>query len=240
MVLWLLVVFDGYDLIVYGTVKTTLMAEWDLSQAAAGTVGSSAFLGMMIGAITAGRLSDTLGRRRSVVWCAVLFTVTTVLCGVVDGPVLFSVLRFIAGLGLGGLVPAANALAAGLVPANRRALVATLMMSGVPIGGSLAALVGIPVIGSAPLGIDGWRWMFFIPLVCLVVLVPLTIALVPESLDRRLAGSPPRTRRRPPGRSRGSARCCVRACSWSRCCSRSRPWARCSPGTDWAPSCRTS
>ncbi|MFI7496561.1 hypothetical protein ACH9D2_17825 [Kocuria sp. M4R2S49] len=58
LVCWLLIVFDGYDLIVFGTVKPALMEEWDVSQATAGTVGSSAFLGMMIGAVFAGRLSD--------------------------------------------------------------------------------------------------------------------------------------------------------------------------------------
>lgn len=189
VVLWLLVVFDGYDLIVYGTVKPTLMAEWGLSQAVAGTLGSTAFLGMMIGAIAAGRLSDSLGRKRAVVWSTVLFTVATVLCGVVDDPFLFGALRLIAGLGLGGLVPSANALAAGLVSPHRRALIATVMMSGVPLGGSLAALVGLGVIPATPLGVAGWRWMFFIPLVCLIVLVPLTLRLVPESVDQRLAAA---------------------------------------------------
>lgn len=186
MVLWLLVVSDGFDLIVHGTVQSTLMREWGMSQATAGTVDSAAFLGMMIGAIAAGRLSDSLGRRRAVVWSTVLFSLATVLCGVVDGPVLFGLLRFVAGLGLGALVPSANALAADLV-SPRRALAATMMTSGVPIGGSLAALVGLGVIKTAPLGIEGWRWMSFIPLVCLVVLVPLALRLVPESLDRQLA-----------------------------------------------------
>lgn len=158
-----------------------------MSQETAGTVGSAAFLGMMIGAVAAGRLSDSLGRKRAVVWSTVLFTVATVLCGVVDGPLWFAVLRFVAGVGLGGLVPSANALAAGLVPPGRRALAATLMMSGVPLGGSLAALVGLGLIPAAPLGVAGWRWMFFLPLVCLVVFVPLTLRFVPESLDRRLA-----------------------------------------------------
>lgn len=53
---WLLVVFDGYDLIVYGTVQSSLLAidDWGLTPATMGTIGSLAFVGMMIGALGAG------------------------------------------------------------------------------------------------------------------------------------------------------------------------------------------
>ena len=61
LVCWLLVVFDGYDLIVDGTVQGSLISDtgWGLTKATAGTIGSMAFVGMMIGAVFAGRMSDT-------------------------------------------------------------------------------------------------------------------------------------------------------------------------------------
>jgi AAHS family benzoate transporter-like MFS transporter len=82
LVCWLLVVFDGYDLIVYGTVQSSLVSDtgWGLTKATAGTIGSMAFLGMMIGAIFAGRMADSWGRRRTILGCAVVFSVFTVLC----------------------------------------------------------------------------------------------------------------------------------------------------------------
>ena len=58
LVCWLFVVFDGYDLIVYGNVISSLQREWGIGTATAGTLGSLAFVGMMIGAVLAGRLSD--------------------------------------------------------------------------------------------------------------------------------------------------------------------------------------
>lgn len=128
IVCWLLIVFDGYDLIVYGTVKPPLIEAWGMSQSAAGTVGSAAFLGMMIGAIFAGRLSDGLGRRTTVLLCTLVFSVATVACAFATDPVIFGALRLIAGLGLGGLVPSANALTADLVDARWRSTMATLMM----------------------------------------------------------------------------------------------------------------
>ena len=166
IVCWLFVVFDGYDLIVYGNVISSLQGEWGISASTAGTLGSLAFVGMMIGAVLAGRLSDAIGRKNAVIGCVVVLSVFTALCAVAPGPVIFGLLRLVAGIGLGGLVPTSNALAAELVPDKWRAAVATMMMSGVPIGGSIAALIGIPVIPNW-----GWRPMFAFALIPLLVLV---------------------------------------------------------------------
>jgi AAHS family benzoate transporter-like MFS transporter len=179
LVCWLLVVFDGYDLIVYGTVQSSLISEtgWGLSKATAGTIGSMAFVGMMIGAIFAGRMADSWGRRRTILGCAVVFSLFTILCAFAPNAPLFGVLRLLAGVGLGGLVPSANALVAELVPAKWRSTIATLMMSGVPIGGSIAALVGIQLIPAF-----GWESMFLVAVLALLVVVPLGLKFLPETL----------------------------------------------------------
>lgn len=179
LVCWLLVVFDGYDLIVYGTVQSSLISEtgWGLTKATAGTIGSMAFLGMMIGAIFAGRMADSWGRRRTILGCAVVFSVFTVLCAFAPNAAIFGILRLLAGIGLGGLVPSANALVAELVPTKWRSTIATLMMSGVPIGGSIAALVGIQLIPAF-----GWQSMFLVAVLALVIVVPLGLKYLPETL----------------------------------------------------------
>ena len=178
-VCWLLVVFDGYDLIVYGTVQSSLISEtgWGLTKATAGTIGSMAFVGMMIGAIFAGRMADSWGRRRTILGCAVVFSVFTVLCAFAPNAAVFGALRLLAGIGLGGLVPSANALVAELVPTKWRSTIATLMMSGVPIGGSIAALVGIQLIPAF-----GWESMFLVAGLALVIVVPLGLKYLPETL----------------------------------------------------------
>ena len=79
---WLIVVFDGYDLIVYGTTIPHLMEEpgWELSASAAGLIGSLAFAGMLVGALGAGHLADRLGRRRTILWSTLWFSLFTALC----------------------------------------------------------------------------------------------------------------------------------------------------------------
>jgi AAHS family benzoate transporter-like MFS transporter len=174
-----LVVFDGYDLIVYGTVQSALISEtgWGLSKATAGTIGSMAFLGMMIGAIFAGRMADSWGRRRTILGCAIVFSIFTILCAFAPSAAVFGGLRLLAGIGLGGLVPSANALVAELVPTKWRSTIATLMMSGVPIGGSIAALVGIRLIPAF-----GWQSMFLVAVLALLIVVPLGLKYLPETL----------------------------------------------------------
>lgn len=175
---WVVVVFDGYDLIVYGTVLPKLLAEpgWNLTSSSAGLVGSLAFAGMLVGALAAGRLSDSMGRRRTVLVCTAWFSVFTTACAIAWDPVSFGAFRFLAGLGLGGLVPSANALGSEFVSVRNRSLVSTLMMSGVPIGGSLAALIGIPVLPRF-----GWHAMFWFALLGALIVLPLCAKLLPES-----------------------------------------------------------
>jgi AAHS family benzoate transporter-like MFS transporter len=199
---WLVVVFDGYDLIVYGAVVPKLLVEpgWDLTPSTAGTIGSLAFLGMLVGALTAGWVADRLGRRTTVIAATVLFSAATAACALAPSPEMFAVLRLVAGLGLGGVVPSANALVAEFAGPRQRAMTATLMMSGIPIGGSLAALIGIRVIPAW-----GWRPMFALALVGLVVLVPLLLAKLPESAafqrsrQERAARAEAGRAERPPG-----------------------------------------
>jgi len=199
LVCWLLVVFDGYDLIVYGTVQSSLISEtgWGLTKATAGTIGSMAFVGMMIGAIFAGRMADSWGRRRTILGCAIVFSVFTILCAFAPNAPVFGALRLLAGVGLGGLVPSANALVAELVPTKWRSTIATLMMSGVPIGGSVAALVGIQLIPAF-----GWESMFLVAVLALMVVVPLGLKYLPETLAPASAGKAARkgrTLREPSG-----------------------------------------
>lgn len=196
LVCWLLVVFDGYDLIVYGTVQSSLISDtgWGLTKATAGTVGSMAFIGMMIGAIFAGRMSDSWGRRRTIIGCAVVFSVFTILCAFAPNAFIFGALRLLAGIGLGGLVPSANALVAELVPAKWRSTIATLMMSGVPIGGSIAALVGIPLIPAF-----GWPAMFLVAVLALIVVIPLGLRYLPETLPSEEAATEDKAAREPVG-----------------------------------------
>lgn len=180
---WFFVVFDGYDLIVYGTVQAELMEEWNLSAGQAGTVGSTAFLGMVIGAVWIGRLSDRMGRKAAVIGSVIVLSVFTLLCAFAPNPWIFGAFRLLAGVGLGGLVPAVNAMTSDLVPRATMSKWSTVMMSGVPIGGSIAAVLAQFIV---PLHDDwGWRFMFLLALVPIVFGLPIALKVIPS--DREIA-----------------------------------------------------
>lgn len=175
---WFFVVFDGYDLIVYGTVQSALANEWGLGSAQLGTIGSMAFFGMAIGAVFIGRLSDRLGRKVAVIGSVVILSLFTLLCAFAPNPWVFGAFRFIAGLGLGGLVPSVNAMVSDLVPRRTMSAWATVMMSGVPLGGSIAAVLAGPIVTSSEEW--GWRLMFLVALIPLVVGLPLALKVIPS------------------------------------------------------------
>jgi AAHS family benzoate transporter-like MFS transporter len=173
----LIVIYDGYDLIVYGTTIPSLTQEpgWHLTPDGAGHIGSLAFAGMLVGALLGGVVADRLGRRRTILFSVVWFSVFTGVCGWADGPVVFGLLRFLGGLGLGSLVPSANALSAEFVKPKWRSVVATAMMSGVPVGGSIAAAIGLKALPTL-----GWHSLYFLAFSGLVVAAIIFVAL-PES-----------------------------------------------------------
>lgn len=170
----LLLVIDGYDVFVAGTVLPTLIAEWGLTKPQAGALQAWALFGMMFGALILGPLADRIGRKKGVAISFVLFTVSTILTGFATSPEQFKVFRFIAGLGCGGLMPNAVALMNEYAPKRLRGTMVALMFSGYSVGGMVAAGLGIGLIPGF-----GWQPMFFIAAVPLLMF-PLVLWKLPD------------------------------------------------------------
>ncbi|MCJ8509404.1 aromatic acid/H+ symport family MFS transporter [Rhizobium lemnae] len=172
----LLLIVDGYDVFVAGTVLPKLIAEWNLSKPQAGALQAWALFGMMFGALIFGPLADKIGRKKGIALSFILFTTATVATGFATSPDQFKIFRFIAGLGCGGLMPNTVALMNEYAPKRLRGTMVALMFSGYSIGGMVAASLGIAIIPSF-----GWQWMFYVAAIPLVLL-PLILWNLPESL----------------------------------------------------------
>ena len=101
----LIILFDGYDLAINGVALPLLMQEWGLSAVQAGMLASTALGGMMFGAMFFGMLADKIGRKSVIMICIILFSGFTFWGGFASTPTEFGVLRFLAGLGIGGVMP---------------------------------------------------------------------------------------------------------------------------------------
>jgi AAHS family benzoate transporter-like MFS transporter len=172
----LLLIFDGYDLFIFGVVLPSIMQEWGLTPLEAGALGSYALFGMMFGALGFGTLADRIGRKKGIAICFVLFSSATILNGFASSPSEFGIFRFIAGLGCGGLMPNAVALMNEYAPKRLRSTLVAVMFSGYSLGGMLAAGVGIYMLPRF-----GWESMFFAAAVPLLLL-PLILWKLPESV----------------------------------------------------------
>ena len=172
----LIIIFDGYDLVIYGVVLPILMQQWQLDPVTAGALGSTALFGMMIGAMLLGTLSDRFGRKKMIVLCIVLFSGFTALNGFAQTPLQFGVMRFIAGLGIGGVMPNVVALMSEYSPRRIRSTLVAVMFSGYAIGGMLSAVLGIWIVPQF-----GWQVMFYLAVIPLLLL-PLIWTQLPDSV----------------------------------------------------------
>jgi AAHS family benzoate transporter-like MFS transporter len=175
---WLAVFFDGMDVNIYGAVMPHMLddAGLGLTPASAGTIGSWTTFGMLVGALTAGNLTDWLGRRLMLVSSVTLFSIGSAICAVAGGVGLFGSGRFVAGLGLGGLMPLCLAMAMEFAPPRRAALTTGLLMTSYHVGGMAATGLGLTLAPAA-----GWRWVFWAGVLPAVIAVPLLLKLLPES-----------------------------------------------------------
>ena len=171
-------VFDGYDLVVYGTVVSTLLRdpEWALTPAQAGAIGSYALFGMMAGALAAGAVGDFIGRRRLLPASIAWFSVGMGLTALAPSLAWFGVGRFFTGIGIGALVAAAGATVAEFAPPGKRNLYNAIVFAGYPVGGVLASIAALLVLEPF-----GFRTLFWIGALPLVTLLPLALVKLPES-----------------------------------------------------------
>jgi AAHS family benzoate transporter-like MFS transporter len=173
-------VFDGYDLVVYGTVVPTLLRDPNqlgaLSPAQAGALGSYALIGVMVGALTAGVIGDYIGRRKVMLVNIAWFSIGMGATAMTQNLATFGLFRFLTGIGVGALVATAGALVAEFAPAGKRNLLNAIVYSGVPAGGVLAAVVAIALSD-----LVGWRGLFWVGALPIVFLLPLALLKLPES-----------------------------------------------------------
>jgi AAHS family benzoate transporter-like MFS transporter len=177
----LIIIFDGYDLAVVGIALPSIMKDLGVDPTQAGFMVSAALFGMAFGAIFLGTLADRIGRRWSIVVCITLFSVFTAAAGLTRDPMLFAASRFLAGLGIGGVMPNVVAHMTEYAPKKVRATLVTLMFSGYAVGGILAALLGKGLIENY-----GWQSVFFAAALPLL-LIPFILKSVPESMPFLLA-----------------------------------------------------
>ncbi|WP_082220278.1 MFS transporter [Domibacillus robiginosus] len=171
------IAFDGFDIAMYGVGLPVMMTDFGLTSVEAGSIGSYVLVGMMAGAFICGPLADTIGRKKVLAICMFLFSVFTFLSGLAPNAAVFTIMRVMAGIGMGGLMPTVIALMSEYSPKKNRALIVATMYCGYSVGGILAALIGMSIMQDF-----GWRVLYWIGIIPLFTL-PFFLKKFPESLS---------------------------------------------------------
>ena len=179
----LAIIFDGFDIQILGFAIPSLIREWHVARAAFGPVLALGLAGMAVGSPLAGYVGDRFGRRTALIGCVGLFGLATIASSFVDGVAGLAVLRVITGMGAGGALPNAAALAAEFAPLRRRHAAVLLTIVCVPLGGMLGGVIASQVLPAL-----GWRALYMIggalPLAFAIVLW-LALPESPRFLARR-------------------------------------------------------
>lgn len=179
MLCWFAIFAEGYDVGVLGAILPALSTDpvWKLTPLELGAMGSYTVVGMLIGGIFIGTLSELYGRKPLFIACLSLFATCMVLTSMAPTPLWFAISRFIAGLGLGGIIPVAAALTVEYSPKSRKSFNYGLMYSGYSVGILVAALCARTFLAE-----HGWRTIILIGAAPLLV-VPAFVLLLPESVE---------------------------------------------------------
>ena len=172
----LTIILDGVDNQLLPNAVPAMMREWALPRGAFSTALAAGPFGMVVGGLVAGMLGDRLGRRTALLTSAIVFGVVTLAISLVNDLTTLMYLRVLAGIGLGGAMPNAAALASEYVPRRSRPFAVTLAIVCVPLGGFIAGQLAAILI--APYG---WRALFIVGGVIPLVLSGLLFIVLPES-----------------------------------------------------------
>jgi MFS family permease len=156
----------GYDTGVISGALLYIGRDIPLSPIVQGLVVSGLLAGSMAGAGLAGRLADSLGRRRMILASGAVFTVGTLGAALAGGAPLLVAFRFVMGIGVGIASVVVPMYLSELAPKEIRGKLTSLMQLLVTIGILVAYLADYALSGAG-----AWRWMIGLGVVPAVLLM---------------------------------------------------------------------
>jgi AAHS family benzoate transporter-like MFS transporter len=148
-----LLIFTTLSSVVMGIISQTVayilplvLNEWHLTPVQGGSIASYTFVGLMLGAAGFGILSDRIGRKKTLILAVAISGIFNGIAYFAPDYTVFCVLRFLSGLGLGGIPPLSVTLLSELVPTRMRAKAVTTATCGFPFGWALSGIVAMFIV----------------------------------------------------------------------------------------------
>lgn len=173
----LTLISDGFDLAAMGYIAPELVKEWHISPAQLVPAFSAGIIGMLIGGPVLGMFGDRLGRKRVIVVGLAVIGLSTLATMATRSLVDLVVLRFITGVGLGGVIPNVVALVAEIVPRRLRGRLIVVVSMGIALGIAIPGLTAAVLVPRF-----GWRVLLLVGGVLPLLVAVAALRYVPESI----------------------------------------------------------
>jgi MFS family permease len=173
------------DIIVMSYVAQDLTSDWHLGAAVLGVVFSAATFGMMVGALFVAPIADMVGRRPAIIGALTLMAVAMMASGFCRTVAELVIMRFAVGLGTGTMLASMSAVTSEFAPSKYRNFAVTLFGAAYPFG---ALITGLVTYWALPL--FGWRHILMGGGLVTLVLIPVAILFMQESLEFLLKRQP--------------------------------------------------
>jgi len=171
-------IMDGFDLQAIGYVAPALVRDWKIPSASLGPVFSAALVGVLLGSLLFSMLADKIGRRPVLIAASLYFSALTFFTARTNSINELMAVRFLAGLGLGGILPNAVALVGEYSPDRLRVTVMMIVSNGFTAGAAIGGFVAAALIPAY-----GWRSVFYFGASVPLGIAALMFFVLPESLQ---------------------------------------------------------
>ncbi|MDT7533129.1 MFS transporter [Sphingobium sp. SA2] len=175
-ILFLTLLADGFDLQAMGYAAPAIVRDLGIARGALASALSAGLVGVLIGAPAIGWFGDRFGRRNAIILGSVLYGSFCIATGWADTATELAILRFLTGIGLGGVLPNVIALAAEFSPGRVRPMMTALVTVGISFGGAIAGVAAATLVPA-----QGWPILFQIGGAAPLLLAILIWFVLPES-----------------------------------------------------------
>ncbi len=181
----LLIMLDGFDVLVMAFTASSVAAEWKLGGAQLGVLFSAGLIGMAIGSLVIAPLADRHGRQPVILLCLAIVSLGMLLSAAARNHAELAALRGITGLGIGGMLASVGVITAEYSSSKWRSTAIALQATGYPIGATLGGLMAAWLLGH-----HGWRSVFVFGGLTTALMVPIVLWRLPESVDFLISRRP--------------------------------------------------
>ncbi len=177
IVAFIVVMVNGYDIGAAAVAVPGMAREWHPSPVEIGRMFSAGLFAGLFGPLIFGWVSDHYGRRAAISAGSIFFGIFTWATVLAHDMTQLAWLRFIAGIGISGVLPITVALVNEYAPRRVRATLFVIMFSGVTFGGGLPGIVGARLMAEY-----GWRILFTIGGLVPILIGLIVLVALPESI----------------------------------------------------------